>query len=106
MTLPRLRFAAAISMMAGLSLSYIPAAEAAGSGAEIYRMHCARCHGFDGVPDLPGTPSFARGEGLLKSDQALIEAIRRGIGTMPGFDDQIENEDLIDVLFYIRTFER
>jgi len=98
--------AATLGVLISLAGGPAPLAEATGSGAEIYHEHCARCHGPDGVPQLPGTPDFTRGEGLRMSDQALMSAIRRGIGTMPGFDDQLENEDLIDVLFYIRTLER
>lgn len=96
----------ALGLLAALAVAPVPSAAGTDSGAEIYRAHCARCHGPSGVPDLPGTPDFTRGEGLRTSDLGLMSAIRRGIGTMPGFDDQLENEDLIDVLFYIRTLER
>lgn len=81
------------------------AAPPPGPGAETYATHCARCHGEEGQPDLPGTPDFSQGQGLTRSDADLMEAIRFGIGTMPGFEGAIDNEELIDVLFYIRTLE-
>jgi mono/diheme cytochrome c family protein len=77
-----------------------------GPGGDIYDRYCANCHGFDGVPNLPGTPDFSRGEGLQNIDAALINAIRFGVRSMPGFDQTINKEELIDVVFYIRTLQR
>lgn len=76
------------------------------SGREVYDRYCAGCHGSDGRPVLPGTPDFTRGETLMKTDQQLMDAIRFGVSSMPGFDQTIDNEGLINVLFYIRTLER
>jgi mono/diheme cytochrome c family protein len=76
------------------------------SGRPTYDRFCANCHGFDGVPNLPGTPDFTRGEGLMNSDPELIRAIRFGVRSMPGFDQTIDKEGLIDVVFYIRTLQR
>ena len=77
-----------------------------GPGRAIYDRHCANCHGFDGVPNLPGTPDFTRGEGLQNNDPKLINAIRFGLRSMPGFDQTIDKEELIDVVLYIRTLQR
>lgn len=77
-----------------------------GEGGAIYDTHCASCHGLDGVPNLPGTPDFSRGESLLKSDAELIDSIRYGISSMPGFDHAIDREGLLDVVFYIRMLQR
>lgn len=91
-----------------IALIAAPAAAAppAGPGAQVYAEHCARCHGPEGRSDLPGTPDFTRGEGLAASDAALIDTIRNGRGAMPGFYSLIPNEELIDVLFYIRALAR
>ncbi len=77
-----------------------------GSGGALYDRYCASCHGFDGVPNLPGTPDFTRGESLMKTDPELIAAIRFGVLSMPGFEQIIDKEGLIDVVFYIRTLQR
>ncbi len=77
-----------------------------GSGGALYDRYCASCHGFDGVPNLPGTPDFTRGESLAKTDPELIHAIRFGVLSMPGFDQTIDKKGLIDVVFYIRTLQR
>lgn len=76
------------------------------SGREVYERYCTSCHGIDGRPVLPGTPDFTRGDTLMKTDQQLMNAIRFGVNSMPGFDQTIDNKGLIDVLFYIRTLQR
>ena len=75
-------------------------------GQRLYEEHCVRCHGDDGRPLLPQTPSFQRGETLTKSDEELIEIIRRGVGVMPGYEGIIRTRDLIDVTTYLRTLQR
>jgi len=77
-----------------------------GAGGALYDRYCASCHGFDGFPILPGTPDFTRGESLLKTDPELLAAIRFGVLSMPGFEQTIDEEGLIDVIFYIRTLQR
>jgi len=77
-----------------------------GPGGATYDRYCANCHGFDGVPNLPGTPDFSRGEGLQNNDSVLINAIRFGVRSMPGFEQTIDKEGLIDVVFYIRSLPR
>ena len=96
-----------LALIAALVAAGSPAfAGGAGSGGALYDQYCARCHGFDGFPNLPGTPDFTRGESLLKSDPELINALRFGIRSMPGFDQTIDEKGLIDVVFYIRTLQR
>jgi len=90
-----------------LALAAGPApASAFQPGKDIYDRYCAECHGVDGVPNLTGTPDFRLGESLLKPDPVLIDAIRFGVRSMPGFDRMIDNEGLLDVLFYIRALQR
>jgi mono/diheme cytochrome c family protein len=96
----RLVLAAALIAAAGPAPAGGP-----GAGGALYDRYCASCHGFDGFPNLPGTPDFTRGEGLMKSDPELIAAIRFGVLSMPGFEQTIDQEGLIDVVFYIHTLQ-
>jgi len=75
-------------------------------GQRLYDEHCVRCHGSDGRPLLPQTPDFQLGDTLDKSDEQLIESIRRGVGVMPGYEGIIRTRDLIDVTLYLRTLQR
>lgn len=95
-------------VLAAALIAAVNAASAGGPGAggALYDRYCANCHGLDGVPNLPGTPDFTRSESLLKTDPELMAAIRFGMRSMPGFDQTINREGLLDVIFYIRTLQR
>ena len=75
-------------------------------GKKIYEKHCASCHGVDGRPSLPGTPDFQRGEGLFASDATLMQSLKTGKGTMPGYDHIISNKDILNALAYSRTLQQ
>ena len=72
-------------------------------GGQIYRMHCASCHGASGVSAMPNAPSFARGERMMQPDQTLLGSIRRGRGAMPGFFGVLSDRDTLDVIAYMRS---
>ena len=101
----RLALAAALIAAAG-AVSDPGHAGDPGAGGALYDRYCASCHGFDGFPNLPGTPDFTRGESLAKTDRELIAVIRFGVLSMPGFEHTIDREGLIDVVFHIRTLQR
>lgn len=75
-------------------------------GRKLYSQHCVRCHGNDGVPQVPGTPNLARGEGLMAPEQTLVMSLRYGRGLMPGFEGVLRGRELLDVLAYARTLRR
>ena len=72
-------------------------------GGQLYRMHCASCHGASGISTMPNAPSFARGERLMQPDPVLLGAIRRGRGAMPGFFGVLNDRDTLDVIAYLRS---
>lgn len=72
-------------------------------GAEIYRSHCAGCHGVGGRPVLPGAPDFSRPTALLKPDPALLETIRSGRGGMPAYAGQLRDREILDLISHLRT---
>ncbi len=73
-------------------------------GREVYLSRCQSCHGAGGEGVMAGTPNFARGESLFQTDQELIDGIRRGKGMMPGFGGMLSDDDIANVVAYIRTF--
>jgi len=75
------------------------------NGRRLYTEHCSRCHGNNGVPVLPGTPNFSRGQGLLAPDQVLLNTLRFGKGLMPGFESVLRGRELVDVLIYVRSLQ-
>jgi mono/diheme cytochrome c family protein len=73
------------------------------AGADLYRRHCANCHGADGRPVLPTAPDFSRPTALLKPDLALLAAIRSGRGAMPAYTGQLRDREILDIVAHLRT---
>ena len=74
------------------------------SAQEVYEDNCAACHGYDGVPMLPGAANFALGEKLEGSDSELLTIILDGNGDMPGWRDDLTLGEQKAGLAYIRLF--
>ena len=72
-------------------------------GGELYRQHCAACHGAKGRPQMVGTPDFSQPATLLKPDMALLQAIRAGQGAMPAYQGLLRDRDLLDIVAHLRT---
>lgn len=92
----------------GLMLTLALAASAARAadtqrGGTLYSMHCAICHGANGVPVMPGAPNFRRMESLMRPDMQLMTAIRSGKGAMPGYFGVLREREILDVVAFLRT---
>lgn len=72
-------------------------------GRQIYMQHCQNCHGLGGTPQMPGIPDFRRGESLFKPDIELVRRIRSGQGMMPAYEGLFTEEELLDVVAFLRT---
>ncbi|MBX3608113.1 MAG: cytochrome c [Piscinibacter sp.] len=72
-------------------------------GGDLYRHHCAGCHGGDGRPVMPGAPDFARPGALLRPDPALLAAIRAGRGAMPAYQGLLRDREILDIVAHLRT---
>jgi mono/diheme cytochrome c family protein len=76
-------------------------------GKEIYEEFCAACHGYDGVPILPGSPNFSTGERMDKTDAELLKTISDGKDDiMPPWKEVLSEQERKDVLHYIRSIAR
>lgn len=95
------------AMLTGLLVALCaPAGACAGdvlAGADLYRRHCANCHGPDGRPVLPTAPDFSRPTALLKPDLTLLAAIRSGRGAMPAYNGQLRDREILDIVAHLRT---
>lgn len=74
-----------------------------GNGGKIYATHCSSCHGEDGASTMPGTPDFSRRERLFKPDTALLVSIRDGISVMPAYKGLLTDQEILDIVAYLRT---
>ncbi|MBN4063257.1 cytochrome c [Cardiobacterium sp. AH-315-I02] len=73
-------------------------------GQTIYATYCQACHGSNGRGTLAGTPDFRRSHALMKADAQLYEIILNGRIIMPGFRGVLKNDDMYDVISYLRSF--
>lgn len=73
-------------------------------GQKMYEVHCQACHGERGLPQVPYLPNFSMGEGLMKSDMALLTTIKNGAGVMPAFNGILSDTEILDIVAHIRTF--
>ena len=74
-----------------------------GNGAKIYATHCSGCHGDGGVSNMPGAPDFSRRERLFQPDIALLASIRDGVSVMPAYKGLLSDQEMLDVISYLRT---
>jgi len=74
-------------------------------GGQLYAKHCATCHGVDGVNVMPDAPNFARSERLLRPDVFILATIKEGKNAMPSYQGVLKDQDILDVIAYLRTLE-
>jgi mono/diheme cytochrome c family protein len=72
-------------------------------GKTIYETYCQACHGPRGRGATAGTPNFTRGQQLIRTDLSLFGAISTGKNAMPGFQGVLTENEILDVITYIRT---
>jgi mono/diheme cytochrome c family protein len=75
-------------------------------GAELYQRHCASCHGANGVSTWPGAPNIQRREGMMQTDQMLLQKLRAGRGAKPAFQGLMSDLDILNTIAYSRTLMR
>jgi cytochrome c6 len=98
---PRTGMAAAAVLLA-LAAGSAAAADV-NKGATLYATHCAVCHGANGNPVMPGAPNFRRMDSLMRPDMQLLMSIRSGKGAMPGYFGILRDQEILDVVAYLRT---
>ena len=74
-------------------------------GEALYQMHCAQCHGAEGE-GRAGFPSLQTPHINMQSDGKLFALIQSGTGgRMPAFQNVLGDEEVIDVIDYLRSFQ-
>ena len=96
-----------LKLVFSLLLLFVPGLSRAADpnkGAEIYIKHCAACHGTSGDSVMVGAPNFAQGEGLINPDSTLLISIQNGKAAMPAYRGVLSDQDILDAIAYLRTF--
>jgi len=73
-------------------------------GKKHYQRSCAQCHGVNGVPRQPRAANFAKKEGLRVSDKILVNRIKSGGKTCPGYSGMLRDQEIVDLVAFLRTF--
>lgn len=110
MVIPSLRYLL-ISLLIGSSLAY--ADEDPVNGRKLYEWNCSVCHGDYGKGDGPLRAALATPPADLTNrqtstspDRALLQIVRDGHATMPGWKHQLTEQELKDLLAYLRSLNR
>lgn len=74
-------------------------------GEELYRRHCVQCHGVRNAGDGPATRALVATvpdlRGKLNQQEATLNLIMRGRGSMPGYEASFDKPDARRVVRYM-----
>ena len=100
-----------IVVIAAMAASMSIPAIAQSAGASTYKSKCAMCHGADGLGNTPAgkalkTISFKSPELVKASNAELIADTKKGKGAMPEYGTKLSDEQIREVIEYIRTLQK
>ena len=99
----------AVMILLGISLA-VPAM-AQQSGDAIYKAKCAMCHGADGIGNTPvgksmKINSLKSDDDVKATDATLIKQTKEGVGKMQGYAGKLTDDQIQEVVTYIRTLQK
>jgi mono/diheme cytochrome c family protein len=94
-----------------LVISFAGTTFAQTSAADIYRTKCAMCHGPDGLAATPTAKnfkvlSFKDPAMISASDAQFFTSTKDGKNKMPAYKDKLTDDQIKDVIAYIRTLQK
>ena len=93
-----------------LALLFVPAIALA-DGAALFKQNCAPCHAMDGSANTPAGKS-TKAKDLRspavqkKTDEELANQIRNGKGPMPSFKARFKENDIAELVAFIRALAK
>jgi len=90
-----------------------PTEESLAKGKKMYVIDCAMCHGKDGdgkgdmASDMKNVTDFTAPDAMKnRTDGELFYVIRKGKGEMPPEGDRVKDDELWNMVNYIRAFAK
>jgi mono/diheme cytochrome c family protein len=90
-----------------------PTPESVAKGKKTFAIDCAMCHGDDGdgkgdlATDLKNVTDFTAADALKdRTDGELFYILRKGKGEMPPEGDRAKNDDIWNLVNYIRSLKK
>jgi len=79
------------------------------AGATIFKNKCVLCHGADGTGNTPlgkqlQAANLHSKEVQSRSDEELRTIVHDGQTNMPPFGEQLTDDEIVQVIQYVRTF--
>ena len=98
-------------VLMALALVFSTASFAADSGADLFKSKCASCHGADGKGETTmgknlKLKDLGSAEVQGKSDADLTTIISDGKKPMPGYKGKLTDDQIQEVVKYIRTLKK
>lgn len=108
MKTPLLR-AAAFAVLAAFASA--PLAYTQDDAAALYKTKCAACHAANGSGDTPAgkkmnAQPFSSAEFKKQSDEQLFAVIKNGKNKMPAYSAKLTDEQIKDLVKYIKTLSK
>jgi len=105
------RLIQACMFIAAFTLIFSTSVFAADSGADVFKSKCASCHGASGAGDTAMGKSMklrdlGSAEVQSQSDVDLTNVIAKGKKPMPGYEGKLTNDQIQDLVKYIRTLKK
>jgi mono/diheme cytochrome c family protein len=78
---------------------------------DLYKTKCAMCHAANGSGDTAmgkklGARAFASPEVQKQTDAQLIEITAKGKNKMPAYEKKLTDDQIKQLVAYIRTFKK
>ena len=93
---------ALLSLVLALALPPIAAADAKAD----YTAKCAGCHGADGSKSMMGAKPLSGADVQGMSDADLNAAITNGKGKMPAYKGKLTDDQIKDLVKYVRSLKK
>jgi mono/diheme cytochrome c family protein len=78
---------------------------------DLYKAKCAMCHGADGLAATPMGKnmkilSFKDPAMIKASDARFFASTKNGLNKMPAYKDKLTDQQIKDVIAFIRTLQK
>lgn len=81
------------------------------SGETVFKKNCVMCHGADGTGKTKmgqklGAADLTSSDVQSLSDEALTQTVHNGRGKMPAFGTTLSDDEIQQVVKYVRTLRK
>lgn len=80
-------------------------------GETVFKKNCVMCHGADGTGKTKmgqklGAADLSSSDVQALSDEAMVQTVHNGRGKMPAFGTTLSDDEINQVVKYVRTLRK